>query len=109
MVIFTKKFGTLDPHLPIVWDKVPKKTFFLHLPLWTKLYSDPGLQDFYDFYDMTEQCCSLRSSVTGRGASRQVSIRRHKLHRQADAARAAKDLLTELHITQKLIIRPKAW
>ena len=22
MVIFTKKFGTLDPHLPIVWDKV---------------------------------------------------------------------------------------
>ena len=41
--------------------------FFLHLPLWTKLYSDPGLQDFYDFYDMTEHCCSLRSSVTGRG------------------------------------------
>ena len=32
MVIFTKKFGTLDPHLPIVWDKVPKKTFFWHLP-----------------------------------------------------------------------------
>ena len=29
MVIFTKKFGTLDPHLPIVWGKVPKKTFFL--------------------------------------------------------------------------------
>ena len=29
MVLFTKKFGTLDPHLPIVWDKVPKKTFFL--------------------------------------------------------------------------------
>ena len=28
MVIFTKKFGTLDPHLPIVWDKVPKKTSF---------------------------------------------------------------------------------
>ena len=28
MVIFTKKFGTLDPHLPIVWDKVPKKRFF---------------------------------------------------------------------------------
>ena len=28
MVIFTKKFGTLDPHLPIVWDKVPKKTIF---------------------------------------------------------------------------------
>ena len=25
MVIFTKKFGTLDPHLPIVWDKVPNK------------------------------------------------------------------------------------
>ena len=22
MVIFTKKFGTLDPHLPIVWDRV---------------------------------------------------------------------------------------
>ena len=35
MVIFTKKFGTLDPHLPIVWDKVPKKTFFWHLPLST--------------------------------------------------------------------------
>ena len=29
MVIFTKKFGTLDPHLPIVCDKVPKKRFFL--------------------------------------------------------------------------------
>ena len=28
MVIFTKKFGTLDPHLPVVWDKIPKKTFF---------------------------------------------------------------------------------
>ena len=29
MVVFTRKFGTLDPHLPIVWDKVPKKRFFL--------------------------------------------------------------------------------
>ena len=31
MVIFTKKFGTLDSHLPIVigLDKVPKKTGFL--------------------------------------------------------------------------------
>ena len=29
MVIFTKKFWTLDPHLP----KVLKKRFFLHLPL----------------------------------------------------------------------------
>ena len=29
MVVFTRKFGTLDPHLPIVWDKVPKKTFFV--------------------------------------------------------------------------------
>ena len=29
MVIFTKKFETLDPHLPIVWDKVPKKNGFL--------------------------------------------------------------------------------
>ena len=28
MVIFTKKFGTLAPHLPIVWDKVPKKNVF---------------------------------------------------------------------------------
>ena len=28
MVVFTKEFGTLDPHLPIVWDKVPKKRFF---------------------------------------------------------------------------------
>ena len=33
MVIFSKKFGTLDPHLTIVWDKVPKKTFFLTLSL----------------------------------------------------------------------------
>ena len=33
VVIFTKKFGTLDLHLPIVWDKVPKKNvFFGHLP-----------------------------------------------------------------------------
>ena len=33
-VIFTKKFRTFDPHLPIVWDKVLKKNvfFFLHLP-----------------------------------------------------------------------------
>ena len=29
MVVFTKEFGTLDPHLPIVWDKVPKKRFVL--------------------------------------------------------------------------------
>ena len=29
MVVFTKEFGTLDPHLPIVRDKVPKKRFFL--------------------------------------------------------------------------------
>ena len=28
MVVFTKEFGTLDLHLLIVWDKVPKKTFF---------------------------------------------------------------------------------
>ena len=28
MVVFTRKFGTLDPHLPIVWDKVPKNGFF---------------------------------------------------------------------------------
>ena len=29
MVVFTKEFGTLDPHLLIVWDKVPKKNVFL--------------------------------------------------------------------------------
>ena len=28
MVVFTKEFGILDPNLPIVWDKVPKKTVF---------------------------------------------------------------------------------
>ena len=27
-LVFTKKFRTLDPHLPIVWDKVLKKTVF---------------------------------------------------------------------------------
>ena len=32
MVIFTKKFRTLDPHLPIVWDKVLKKNFFFLTP-----------------------------------------------------------------------------
>ena len=32
MVIFTKKFGALDPHLPIVWDKVPKNVFFYTFP-----------------------------------------------------------------------------
>ena len=32
MVIFTKNYGTLGPHLPIVWDKVPKKTFFYTFP-----------------------------------------------------------------------------
>ena len=29
MVVFTKKFATLDPNLPIVWDTVPKKPVFL--------------------------------------------------------------------------------
>ena len=44
MVVFTKQFGTLDPHLPIVWDKVPKKRFFYTFPktkkhgLWTFEY-----------------------------------------------------------------------
>ena len=35
MCIFTKKFRTFDPHLPIVQDKVLKKNgyFFWHLPL----------------------------------------------------------------------------
>ena len=34
MIVFTRKCGTLDPPLPIVWDKVPKKNgFFGHLPL----------------------------------------------------------------------------
>ena len=28
MVVFTKEFETLDPHLPIVWDKVLKKNVF---------------------------------------------------------------------------------
>ena len=36
MVIFTKKFRTLDPHLPIVWDKVLKiNRFFLTPSLMT--------------------------------------------------------------------------
>ena len=40
MVIFTKKFRTLDPHLPIVWDKVLKKTVFFWTPsLKKKSYS----------------------------------------------------------------------
>ena len=30
MVVFTKEFGTLDPHLPIVWDEVPKKNGFFY-------------------------------------------------------------------------------
>ena len=55
MVVFTKEFGTLDPHLPIVWDKVPKKTFFLHLPLvherWSSmLYVDGIGMDGRDGY-----------------------------------------------------------
>ena len=32
MVFFTKKFGTLNPHLPIVWDRVPKNVFFDTFP-----------------------------------------------------------------------------
>ena len=32
MVIFTKKFRTLDPHLPIVWDKVLKNGCFYSFP-----------------------------------------------------------------------------
>ena len=31
-VFFTKKFRTFDPHLPIVWDKVLKKTVFFLTP-----------------------------------------------------------------------------
>ena len=30
--IFTRKFGTLDPYLPIVRDKVPNKTGFFRAP-----------------------------------------------------------------------------
>ena len=38
MIIFTKKFGTFDPLIPIVWAKVPKKTFFSgHLPLYMQI------------------------------------------------------------------------
>ena len=32
MCIFTKKFRTFDPHLPIVWDKVLKKTVIFLTP-----------------------------------------------------------------------------
>ena len=32
MGFFTKKFRTFDPHLPIVWDKVLKKTVFFLTP-----------------------------------------------------------------------------
>ena len=32
MVVFTKEFGTLDPHLPIVWEKVPKNGFLTPSP-----------------------------------------------------------------------------
>ena len=42
MVIFTKEFRTLDPHLPIVW--VPKKTFFLTPSL--KGVARVGMRDF---------------------------------------------------------------
>ena len=39
MVIFTKKFWTLDPNLPIVWDKVPKKNVFFTPSLINSQYS----------------------------------------------------------------------
>ena len=41
MVIFTKKFRTLDPHLPIVWDKVLKKNVFFLTP--SLMVSSPDL------------------------------------------------------------------
>ena len=43
MVIFIKKFGTLDPHLPIVWDKVPNKRFFFDTFPYLKLKKDNNL------------------------------------------------------------------
>ena len=47
MVIFTKKCGTLDPHLPIVWDKFPKKTFFLTPSLSNSFDDDYRLMDVF--------------------------------------------------------------
>ena len=45
MVVFTRKFGTLDPHLPIVWDKVPKKRFFWTPSLNDDVRSQGGVSD----------------------------------------------------------------
>ena len=50
MVIFTKKFRTLDPHLPIVWDKVLKKTVFF----------------FYTFPKLNKQSWDSRSAQRDR-------------------------------------------
>ena len=47
MVIFTKKFRTLDPHLPIVWDKVLKKNGFF-FDTFPYDYDDYGDDNDYD-------------------------------------------------------------
>ena len=41
MVVFSKEFGTLDPHLPINWDKVPKNRFFYTFPYSNTSFSCP--------------------------------------------------------------------
>ena len=55
--IFTKKFGTLDPHLPIVWDKVPNKPVFLgNFPY--NFYQTRLFTCFVsNSLKLTDQCC----------------------------------------------------
>ena len=52
MVIFTKKFRTLDPHLPIVWDKVLKKTLFSFTPSLISTEGALRLPTTYDNHPM---------------------------------------------------------
>ena len=52
MVIFTKMFGTLDPHLPMVWDKVPKNRFVDTSPNWK-----------FSFFPSFWGCITLTSDI----------------------------------------------
>ena len=56
MVVFTKEFGTLDPHLSIVWDKVPKKNVFF-TPSLIKGYYHTSRHKSYKKYEL----CNLNN------------------------------------------------
>ena len=73
MVIFTKKFRTLDPHLPIVWDKVPKKNVFftpsliamlcLQNPLRELHIATVAIHDDFDYTGLVNDIAILKTGI----------------------------------------------